>query len=146
MSLTCQVCLVDSFKYKCPKCLIKYCSLSCFKTHTCISNAESVKKEDSLIESFVKENKDSKTREQDKENQSHLLSTTDISLLLNHPDIKSTLTSSKSISMAFHYIHGAQDEEESLSRLAQVMHENKEFASLSELILQTIDTNKENKK
>jgi len=29
----CQLCEKNVFKYKCPKCYVKYCSLQCFKTH-----------------------------------------------------------------------------------------------------------------
>nr|CAG4635206.1 EOG090X0JQ4 [Alona affinis] len=29
----CQVCGVDPFKYKCPTCYIKHCSLDCYKVH-----------------------------------------------------------------------------------------------------------------
>ncbi|XP_061189879.1 zinc finger HIT domain-containing protein 3-like [Saccostrea echinata] len=29
----CEVCQTNVSKYKCPKCIIKYCSVSCFKLH-----------------------------------------------------------------------------------------------------------------
>ena len=31
----CEVCSKDEWKYKCPKCVIRYCSLDCFKSHEC---------------------------------------------------------------------------------------------------------------
>ena len=31
--INCQVCKVNPSRYKCPKCVIKYCSLSCFQSH-----------------------------------------------------------------------------------------------------------------
>ena len=31
--LKCNVCSVNDHKYKCPKCLILYCSVSCYKNH-----------------------------------------------------------------------------------------------------------------
>jgi len=31
--LSCEVCAANQHKYKCPKCLIKYCCLACFKSH-----------------------------------------------------------------------------------------------------------------
>lgn len=31
----CEVCDAPEWKYKCPKCVIKYCSVSCFKSHNC---------------------------------------------------------------------------------------------------------------
>lgn len=34
----CEICSVELSKYKCPKCLIKYCSVACYKTHS--SNPE----------------------------------------------------------------------------------------------------------
>nr|CAG4651498.1 EOG090X0JQ4 [Simocephalus serrulatus]SVE94635.1 EOG090X0JQ4 [Simocephalus serrulatus] len=33
MTVSCQICQTTSFKYKCPTCYIKYCSLQCFKVH-----------------------------------------------------------------------------------------------------------------
>nr|CAG4638866.1 EOG090X0JQ4 [Cyclestheria hislopi] len=33
MTELCQICETEPFKYKCPSCLKKYCSLSCFKEH-----------------------------------------------------------------------------------------------------------------
>nr|CAG4642212.1 EOG090X0JQ4 [Eurycercus lamellatus] len=33
MTTKCQMCDVDPFKYKCPTCYIKYCSVACFKLH-----------------------------------------------------------------------------------------------------------------
>ncbi|ESO98155.1 hypothetical protein LOTGIDRAFT_226635 [Lottia gigantea] len=29
----CEVCKVGEFKYKCPQCLLKYCSVKCYKSH-----------------------------------------------------------------------------------------------------------------
>jgi len=31
--LSCEVCAANRHKYKCPKCIIKYCCLACFKSH-----------------------------------------------------------------------------------------------------------------
>ncbi|KAG4188878.1 hypothetical protein ERO13_A08G193200v2 [Gossypium hirsutum] len=44
-SRQCQVCNQTQSKYKCPSCLIPYCSLACFKTHkeTPCEKSESVK-------------------------------------------------------------------------------------------------------
>nr|CAG4649851.1 EOG090X0JQ4 [Scapholeberis mucronata]SVE94012.1 EOG090X0JQ4 [Scapholeberis mucronata] len=33
MTVVCQLCNKEPFKYKCPTCYIKYCSLQCFKVH-----------------------------------------------------------------------------------------------------------------
>nr|SVE85895.1 EOG090X0JQ4 [Daphnia pulicaria] len=33
MTTSCQICNLQLFKYKCPTCYIKYCSLLCFKAH-----------------------------------------------------------------------------------------------------------------
>jgi hypothetical protein len=46
MVIPCKVCEskdppidpIPASKYKCPKCFIPYCSVSCFKSHTCIKN------------------------------------------------------------------------------------------------------------
>ncbi|XP_042900489.1 zinc finger HIT domain-containing protein 3 [Parasteatoda tepidariorum] len=29
----CEICNVNGAKYKCPKCIVKFCSVGCFKTH-----------------------------------------------------------------------------------------------------------------
>ncbi|XP_065197362.1 zinc finger HIT domain-containing protein 3-like [Sycon ciliatum] len=31
--ITCAICSENASKYKCPRCLIRYCSLTCFKSH-----------------------------------------------------------------------------------------------------------------
>ena len=31
----CQVCKKPEWKYKCPKCVIRYCSVDCYKSHEC---------------------------------------------------------------------------------------------------------------
>ncbi|KAL6942097.1 hypothetical protein ACO0QE_003263 [Hanseniaspora vineae] len=31
--MNCEVCQEETFKYKCPACQLKYCSLACYKTH-----------------------------------------------------------------------------------------------------------------
>ncbi|GAB6030247.1 Zinc finger HIT domain-containing protein 3 [Chamberlinius hualienensis] len=44
----CEVCSTSEHKYKCPKCLIKYCSLACYKQHqgsNCVEKPPSVDKE-----------------------------------------------------------------------------------------------------
>ena len=40
MKIKCEVCHQDSHKYKCPTCLVLYCSLNCYKNH---------KKEDACV-------------------------------------------------------------------------------------------------
>ena len=35
MGKMCQVCDETAWKYKCPKCLVRYCSVDCFKQHQC---------------------------------------------------------------------------------------------------------------
>lgn len=32
--MKCEICSEEISKYKCPKCLIKYCSVACYKTHS----------------------------------------------------------------------------------------------------------------
>lgn len=41
-STLCAICTNDSSKYKCPKCKISYCSLSCFKKHKDSPECESL--------------------------------------------------------------------------------------------------------
>ncbi|KAM5179571.1 zinc finger HIT domain-containing protein 3 [Mantella aurantiaca] len=38
MEASCCVCCAESVKYRCPRCRLRYCSLSCYKTHneTCV--------------------------------------------------------------------------------------------------------------
>nr|CAG4648407.1 EOG090X0JQ4 [Moina brachiata]SVE93390.1 EOG090X0JQ4 [Moina brachiata] len=33
MVIKCEICTTDEFKYKCPTCLLKYCSITCYKVH-----------------------------------------------------------------------------------------------------------------
>jgi hypothetical protein len=33
MSITCEICGGKDVKYKCPVCVIRYCSVGCYKTH-----------------------------------------------------------------------------------------------------------------
>ncbi len=68
-----------------------------------------------------------------------LLSSSELSILLNYPDIKSKLSSSSSLGMAFRYINDAEQEEEALERLSQVMKENQDFAEFAQVFYDKID-------
>nr|CAG4646727.1 EOG090X0JQ4 [Macrothrix elegans] len=55
MGVLCQVCNVQDFKYKCPTCFMKYCSLTCFKTHRenpCEKPAPSTAEDDKINENI----------------------------------------------------------------------------------------------
>lgn len=55
--ISCEVCQSTSHKYKCPSCNIKYCSLSCFKTHkdgSCERKASRIKEEKQELERTTK--------------------------------------------------------------------------------------------
>lgn len=42
MTIVCNVCELGKSKYKCPECLISYCSLDCWKTHKSSSTCKPV--------------------------------------------------------------------------------------------------------
>lgn len=44
--MICEVCNLVEFKYKCPKCLAKYCSLDCFKQHKLVCQTTNVEREE----------------------------------------------------------------------------------------------------
>jgi len=47
MSGRCEVCSTGEYKYKCPTCTIKYCSVGCFSTHrdSCIPPVQTTKED-----------------------------------------------------------------------------------------------------
>ena len=47
LAMLCQVCLKEQFKYKCPRCGIKTCSVGCIKQHKVRQNCDGIKQKES---------------------------------------------------------------------------------------------------
>ena len=45
----CEVCKSDGWKYKCPHCSVKYCSVDCYKVHCCEKTDTKVPKKHTIV-------------------------------------------------------------------------------------------------
>ncbi|GMG40743.1 unnamed protein product [Ambrosiozyma monospora] len=52
--MNCEICTQNKFKYKCPKCGLKYCSLACYKSeshkHTDLEKSNNTEKKEEKVE------------------------------------------------------------------------------------------------
>jgi len=61
MSGSCEVCHEETSKYKCPQCLVKYCSLPCFRQHKGVCEDKQTASQTSQLDSVPQPKGSSRT-------------------------------------------------------------------------------------
>ncbi|GER55117.1 HIT-type Zinc finger family protein [Striga asiatica] len=126
----CQVCEEAPSKYKCPTCLVPYCSLACFKKHKEIpcSKPESVNEEISYVSSATNDPKPCYVDEQ-----SEVLQESQLQSIASSSEIRDSLKDEK-LRRLICKIDSSEDPENELEKAM----EEESFLLFTEKILSTI--------
>jgi hypothetical protein len=150
-SVICVVCSECESKYKCPKCLIRYCSLACFRSHSCQILSSDPKKGSSNQESLVDAQSSqprTQKRSRDKGDiyqqlgiplpEDFILRKEHIELLKSDPRIQS-LISSPTLRKVLGVIHRCPNKSESFKVMERASQNHPEYFEFSQLVLDILD-------
>ena len=148
--LICGVCSRCESKYKCPKCLVRYCALDCFKSHSCQISRNLKDNQDQFpqVHQQQKSLRDSKEKEDIYQQlgismpDGFVLQKNQIELLMSHPRIQSMI-SSPTLRKVLMVIDKSPNKSKSFEAMNKASQNHTEYFEFSQLVLDILDKDRD---